>query len=113
MIKKITVYSLPDGTDPDEFWKYHTEVHAADIKKVAGLRLRKYVINRVTKVGAGQPNLWGLVETWWESEEAMNEVLGEIDSIRTPDGKTIWDDFWARVTDAFTAEVEEREVQNL
>ena len=28
MIKVIAGYSLPEGTDPEEFWKYHTQVDA-------------------------------------------------------------------------------------
>ena len=48
MVKRFVVYSLPDGTDPDEFWKYHTEEHSEDFKKNVGTKLRKYVMNRVT-----------------------------------------------------------------
>ena len=110
MVKRVSVYSLPKGTNPDEFWKYHTEVHASDIKKAAGPRLKKYAINRVARVVSGEPKFWGMVETWWESEEAIREATKDINALKAPGGKTIWDDFWSRVVDGFSAEVEEKEI---
>ena len=41
MVKMVSIYSLPEGVDPDEFWRYHTEDHASDIKRAAGTRLKK------------------------------------------------------------------------
>lgn len=110
MIKRVSIYSLPEGTDPNEFWKYHTEVHASDIKRAGGPRLKKYVINRVTKVVSGKPKFWGMVETWWESEKAYEEATKDINALRTPEGKTIWDDFWSRTTEGFSSVVEEKEI---
>jgi uncharacterized protein (TIGR02118 family) len=74
MIKRICVYSLPEGTDPDEFWKYHKDVHGPFIKKLAGDALQGYRINRVTRSLEGKQQFFGLVEMWWESEEAMNKA---------------------------------------
>lgn len=110
MIKRVAIYYLPDGTDPDVFWKYHIEVHTSDFIKAAGPALRKYVINRVTEVVTGKPKFWALVETWWESKEAMNEAFERASTFKTPDGKTIQDDFGSRVTDKFSALVEEKEI---
>ncbi len=102
MIKMINVYSLPEGTDPDEFWKYHTEEHALDVKNAAGPILKKYVINRVIEARSGEPAFFGLIETWWESEEARQEYIK-----RSYPRKG---EFSSRVTGSFAALVEEKEI---
>ena len=102
MVKMVTIYSLPEGTDPDTFWKYHIEEHALDIKKVAGPLLKKYVINRVTQVIRGEPKFFGLIETWWDSEEDRQEYNN-----RPYPHKG---EFASRVVGSFTALVEEKEI---
>ena len=113
MIKRIFIYSLPEGTNHDEFWKYHTEVHASDTKNAAGPRIKKYVINRVTKVLLGEPKFWVLIETWWENEDAMNEFVKNAETIKIPGGggKTSFSDFFPRITEPFIALVEEKEIE--
>lgn len=108
MIKRVTVYSLLEGTDPDEFWKYHQEVHAPDFVKLAGPGLKRYVIHRVTKVIRGEPKFFGFVETWWESEKAMEWSAENVKAHKTAEGKTILEDFFSRITDGFMVQVEER-----
>lgn len=110
MIKRIAVYSLPEGTDPDEFWKYHTELHSADVRKAFGFRVKKYVINRVVEVVKGQPTFWGVVELWFENTEAMNEAHERLKHFKTLKGKTFQEDFFSRVTGRFSAVVEEKEI---
>ena len=102
MLKMITVYSLPEGTDPDEFWKYHIEEHALDFKNAAVPLLKKYVINRVVEARRGEPTFFGLIETWWESEEARQEY-----NKRSYPKKG---EFGSRVSESFTALVEEKEI---
>lgn len=96
MIKKVAVYSLAEGTDPDQFWEYHTTTHAADVMKAAGPALKRYAINRVRQVVRGSPQFFAFVETWWESEEGMNRYLREISTTKLPNGETIVEDFWSR-----------------
>lgn len=110
MIKSVSIYSLPKGTDPEEFWKYHTEVHARDVARLAGKGLKKYVINRVTEVRFGEPKFWGMIEMWWESEEAKDAYFKIANVTKTPSGRSIPDDFKVRVTDQFGAQVEEKEI---
>lgn len=110
MIKRVSIYSLPEGVDPDKFWKYHTEVHASDIRKAAGPRLKKYVLNRARKVESGEPKFFGLIELWFESEEAMNGALNDFRTLKVRSGKNILDDFQSQVTEYFAATVEEREI---
>ncbi len=110
MIKRATFYSLPEGTDPDAFWKYHREVHAPEFTKLAGPGLKKYVIHRITEVIQGEPKFFGFVETWWESQEAMEKSARNIKAHTGPDGKTVFEDFWSRVTDGFMVVVEERQI---
>lgn len=102
MIKRVSVCSLPEGTNIDEFWKYWREVHVPDFKKVPGLR--KYIINRVVSKLAGEEKFWGLAETWWDSEEDMRHAFA------SPEGKYAFEDFWPRVTGGFSAIMEEKEI---
>ena len=102
MIKMVSVFSLPEKTKADMFWKYWREVHVPDIKKLPGLR--KYIINRVVSKVAGEEQFWGLVETWWDKEEDMRHAFA------TPEGKYAGDDFWSRVTGRFSVLVEEKEI---
>ena len=108
MIKRVSGFWLPDGTDPDQFWKYHKEVHTVDSMRVAGPRLKKYVINRVVKVVSGTPTFFDLTETWWENEDEMHQVIN-VDMVNTklPNGQTVAEDFFSRVTGGFTVIVDE------
>ena len=110
MYKTITVYSLPEGTDPEEFWKYHTEVHALDVKKVAGPLLKEYVINHVIEVIRGEPKFWGLIEMWWESKQAREEYFERAEYVKAASGKTPLEDFVSRVISGFSVHVEEKEI---
>lgn len=107
MIKKVAVYALEEGTNGDEFWAYHTKTHAADVMRVAGPALKRYVINRVKQVVRGKPQFFAFVETWWESEEGMNKYLEEISTTTLSNRRTIVDDFWSRGIHGFEAVVEE------
>ncbi|MFC1989417.1 EthD domain-containing protein [Chloroflexota bacterium] len=110
MYKTVSIFSLPEGTDPEEFWKYHTEVHATDVKKAAGNTLKKYVLNRVVTVERGEPKFWGLIEMWWENKEARGEYPKRSESVKTASGKTPLEDFRSRVISGFGAHVEEKEI---
>ena len=113
MIKRVAVCSLREGIDPDEFWRYHKEVHAVDAARVAGPRLKKYVINRVTTVIRGEPAFFDLIESWWETEEDMHQAFDvETNTTKLPNGKTIQEDFWWRTVGGFTALVEEYVVKD-
>lgn len=100
MIKRVVSFSLPEGTNPDEFWKYWQEVHVPGIMPLPGLK--KYVINRVTNVIGGEANFWGLAESWWESEEAMHQAFN------SPEGKSCQDDIVDRITGICVSIVEEK-----
>ncbi len=113
MIKRVAACLLREGVDPDEFWEYHKEVHAIDAARVAGPRLKKYVINRVTTVIRGEPTFFDLIESWWETEEDMHQAW-DVDSWseKTPEGASVQDDFWSRTTGGFTVLVEEYVVKD-
>ena len=111
MVKRFVVYSLPDGTDPDEFWRYHTEEHSEHFKKIVGTKLRKYVMNRVTAQVGGDIVPFAFIETVWESEEAMEPVYAEAQKVRLPNGKTIFEDFMSRINLHFAGSVEEKEIE--
>ena len=110
MYKTMSVYALPEGTDPDEFWKYHTQVHAADVKKAAGPTLKKYVINRVVEVMRGEPKFFGVIEMWWESKEARDGYAKRAQTVKTATGKSPPEDFGARVISGFSVHLEEKEI---
>lgn len=108
MIKRVSVCWLPEGADPDRFWEYHTKVHAVDAARVAGPRLKKYVINRITRVVSGTPTFFDLIETWWDDEQEMHQAFDvELHAAKAASGKTIMEDFWSRVAGGFTTVVEE------
>jgi uncharacterized protein (TIGR02118 family) len=102
MIKRMSAYWLPEGTDEDKFWKYHTEIHAADVVRNAGPALKKYTISRVVKCTKGEkPNVFAFIEMWWESEEAMNEALETMGAVTLQNGKKLGGDFWGRVAGGY------------
>ena len=107
MIKRIGIYSIPEGTDEKQWWHYHSKVHAADFIKAAGDDLAKYVINRVTKVIKGEKICFGIVETWYEDEAAMKRVYERCYQTILPSGKNIDDDYFSRVVNANSFAVEE------
>lgn len=72
MVKFVVLIKLREGVDPDKFWKFWEEVYAPP-HMVPGLI--KYCINRVTKVVSGEAKYWGMAEQWFESEEALQEML--------------------------------------
>ncbi|MFC1965339.1 hypothetical protein ACFLVW_00610 [Chloroflexota bacterium] len=110
MIKQISVFSLPEGTDPEELWKYHTQVHALDVKNAGGSLLKKYVLNRVIKVTHGEPKFWGVVELWFENEETHKEFNERTRETKVANGKAMIEDFTSRVVGRFGAVVEEKEI---
>ncbi len=104
MVKRILIFKLKPGTDPEEFWDHWEKVHAAEFRKRP--ELKKYVINRVSKVTKGEPAFWGLVETWWDSEESHAE------SEQSPLGKSFHDPYFAaHITDGFGAWLEEKQLK--
>lgn len=104
MVKRVEIFNLKEGVDPDEFWKFWENVHAAEFKKFPALR--KYTINRVRKVVKGKPSYWGLVEVWYDSEEDYNKAKEGSPVIQ----KVIADGFADQVTDEFTAWIEEKAI---
>ncbi len=69
MIKTMTALSLQDGTDPEEFWRYHIGIHAEEVR--AFTSARRYVISRVDDVVYGVVDFFDMVELWWDSREAL------------------------------------------
>jgi uncharacterized protein (TIGR02118 family) len=100
MIKRMVMFSLPEGTDPDEFWRYWQEGHVPDVLKLPGLK--RYTINRVAKVITGEARFWGFAETWWDSEQAMYRAFS------SPLGKSCNEDFFGRVVGILAAILEEK-----
>lgn len=103
MVKRIMVFSLPEGTDAEEFWQFWAEKHTDEVVK-NWPAVRKYVVNRVIEVVSGQPKFWGLVELWFDSKEAYNQSQDTM----TPAMKHIRDDFSSRVVDRFAVWAEEK-----
>ena len=97
MVKRVGMFSLGEGKDSDEVWKYWTEVHAPNFSKLPGLR--KYAINRITEVVKGEVRYWGMAELWFDTEEDYEAAVAQ----HTPD------EFGSLVTEPrFSAWVEEK-----
>ena len=107
MVKRVTIFSLPEGTDQEKFWQYHTKGHAADVMKYSGSGRRRYVINRVTKVLEGKQNFFAIIETWWDTREDMDRDMETFKKTILPNGKSIFDDFASRIISDLVCEVEE------
>ena len=73
MVKRVAIFQLAEGKDPDEAWKYWKETHAAQVKTLPGVR--KYIIHRVKKVVKGDLNFWGMVELWFDTEEDYDKAF--------------------------------------
>ena len=101
MVKRIMIFKLKDGVNPDKFWKFW-DVHAQTFKKLP--TLKKYVLNRVTKIVKGEPKYWGLVEIWAENAEAYEKASKDHPIVK----ELASDGFAEQVTDSFTVWVEEK-----
>ena len=102
MVKRIMIFKLKDGVNPDKFWKFWDEEHAQTFKKLPALK--KYVLNRVTKIVKGEPKYWGLVEIWAENEEAYEKTHKDHPIVKELSSHG----FSEQITDTFTAWVEEK-----
>jgi len=110
MLKRVGIFSLPEGTDPDEFWNSWVHTHAPKFKKVPGLR--KYTLNRVTTVVKGDGKLkgdvkfYGLAELWFDSEEAHDQAHN------TPEAKLANEEWrqWGDGPGSFSVFMEEIEI---
>ncbi len=115
MYKRMTIFALPEGTDPDEFFKYHTEIHAEDVKKAAGpgllKKLKKYTISRVVENIQGEPNFFGVIQMWWDSKEDAAEYYRVAKNYKTASGKSPPDDFWSRAILRCAVALEEKEIK--
>ena len=111
MFKTITVISLREDTDPEDFFKYHAGPHAEDALAIAGGKMIKYVINRVVNQMGGEHNYFDFVEMWWESKAAHDEYVKRGRDYITASGKTPSADFESRGgVFEFKVQVEEKEI---
>jgi uncharacterized protein (TIGR02118 family) len=94
MFKTITVISLRPGVDPEEFFKYHTEVHSLDAIKAACGKIKRYVINRLVQMmGGKEQKFYGLVEMWWDSKEDCEAYSKMIYTFKAASGISLSEDF--------------------
>lgn len=108
MIKRLAACWLPTGADGDEFWRYHTQQHGPEVVQLMGPALKHYSLSRVLKGVRGEkPNIFDFMETWWESEDAMNKAYANSANILLPNGKTLETDFGPRVAGMWTVLTEE------
>ena len=114
MYKTITVISLLEGTDPDEFYKYHIGPHAEDALKISDGKMKRYVINRVMQPLGGENRYFEFVEMWWESKEAHDDYVKRGKTYITSSGKTPSEDFESRgAVFEFKVMVEETEISTI
>ncbi len=69
-----------------------------------------YRVIKVERSSDDAPKFFGMIEIWWESEEARAKVREEMNSVRTRSGRTVHNDFAERVTESahYLVLVEER-----
>ncbi|MFC1992597.1 hypothetical protein ACFLV3_02145 [Chloroflexota bacterium] len=118
MIKRFTIYAIPEGRDAEEWWDYHINVHAVDIVNAAGPGLKKYLITRIKEATMRTDNIFGKQryfaynELWFENEETMNKSYNAVLNTKLPNGKTVSEDFWSRLSEGFTSVVEEHVIKD-
>ena len=98
---------MPPDADGDEFWEYHTRVHSVQAREAFGAHIKRYVINRVRKVHSGAGRWYGMVETWWNSREDLEQAFSALNSTILPNGLSVSDDFSLRTAEYTSVEVEE------
>ena len=96
MFKTITVYSLREGTDPEEFLQYHLNVHAKDAIELSKGGMAKYIINQgVTRID-GNEAIRGLVEIWWKNRKVHDEYISKSKDYVKSSGMTPGEEFGSR-----------------
>ena len=110
MIKRIALYSLAEGVDGDHRWEHHTNIHAPAFAREIGIGLKRYVINRVSKIVNGKPKFYVMAEMWWESRDAMNQAIEMAKVTKAPSGMTFFNDSESEIIDSFAALVEEVQI---
>ena len=119
MIKRISIYSLPEGADPDEFWDYHKNVHSVDALEVFGSALKKYTINRVISAHPvsdrmeSETKFFDIVETWWENEEEMKQAYEKAKTFKVASGKFFLDEWMSQIEVGIAFSVEEVIVKDI
>ena len=112
MIKWVEIYSIPEGIDPEEQWRHHTEIHSKDWVKASGPLLKRYIISRVIKPwGKGEKLFHGMVESWFDSEDDFNEAADNANRMAAATGETMGDDQRSWITNVFSAFVEVKEIE--
>jgi hypothetical protein len=112
IFKTLGAYRLQSGTDGDEFWKFHTEVHAIDVKNSAGPLLWQYCVSRHLDSLLGHPSFFAVIEMWWRDKKAPGEFATKIaKNYITASGKTLEYDWMSHNTiDVFRVVSEELEI---
>ena len=94
--KVMFAYHLPEGTEPDRFWHYHTEIHGPDVVKAGGDLIVGYALSRKMKTLAGSAAFFALIELWWVSEIAAAAYAERSSTYITQSGKAPLDDWASR-----------------
>lgn len=109
--KRFTIYSIPDGANGDDFWRYHSEGHARDVwNATRHLHKVQYMMNRVKKTLYGHHDIFCFVETKWDSDEVIAQDGQILKTIRLANGMNIQEDFLSQVKKCLSILVEEYDV---
>lgn len=107
--KTMTAFKIPEGVKGDEFWKYLTEVHAAEVRKITEDLVKKFSFHRPIKVAAGSPTFYAISEIWWASKEARDKFNKLAQKQKTASGKTLAQDFESRTSQVWSVEIETKQ----
>ena len=76
--KYMGFYSLPQGTDSDKFWEYHTREHAVHSVDSFDDYLEYYVINRVSRLSRGRLSVLGSLNSGLPTGNVLKRDLRPI-----------------------------------
>jgi uncharacterized protein (TIGR02118 family) len=96
-IKVISIFSMREMADQDEFWKYLIQIYGPAIVKASGTGLKGYTINRLVQPVGGEVSFWGIEEFWWKDAESRNQAKKALAEFNAAQGKYILNDFQSRI----------------
>lgn len=83
MVRFVSTFKLKPGVDTREAEKLWHDVHVKNVQEwnKDGYRLKKYVISRIMSDVGSEPDLFGMVEMWFEDMEnaraCMKNFIGK------------------------------------
>jgi hypothetical protein len=98
MLKTVHLHQLKEGTDPEEAWRYWSEIHApnaATRPDILSYRITR-INKQIMKVGDEEKGRWwGIAEFWWDYDSADSMVAATDAFLTKPGNQEEATYFWS------------------